>query len=206
MKIVIGLGNPGRRYEATPHNLGFEVIGELARRWCFSGRTGRAGEAEVFEGHADIHPVLLVRPQTFMNRSGAVVAQLVRQREFTPEELLIVVDDVNLPIGRLRIRSGGGHGGHNGLRSIIERTGTREFSRLRIGIRPPWEVADLTAYVLTRPPASQQQQLAEMALLGADAVEHWLHHGTAGTAERYNADRRFEAAEDEPGGEAEQPE
>jgi PTH1 family peptidyl-tRNA hydrolase len=133
MKIIVGLGNPGRRYEATPHNLGFQVVDELARRWSLSFREVRQARAEVAEGMLAGKPALLVKPQTFMNLSGESVSVLTRQRELGQDDLLVITDDVALPIGRLRIRPRGSHGGHNGLRSIVERVGHEDFARLRVG-------------------------------------------------------------------------
>ena len=154
MKIIVGLGNPGRRYEATPHNLGFEAVDELARRWALDWRLRERDRMFLAEGRAGGEAVALIKPVTFMNLSGEAVAPFVRQKELGDEGLLVVTDDVNLPIGRIRLRPSGSHGGHNGLRSMIERLGHSEFGRLRIGIQPTWPVDDLVAFVLQRlPPA-----------------------------------------------------
>src|SRR5690348_8562106 len=120
MKLIIGLGNPGKRYAGTAHNLGFDVVDELARRWKLQWRFSAPAKADLAEGMIAGTPALLARPQTFMNLSGETAAALTRQREPGPDALLVIVDDVELPIGRLRLRPEGGHGGHNGLRSIIE--------------------------------------------------------------------------------------
>lgn len=186
MKLIIGLGNPGRAYEATPHNLGFAVADLLARRHGLKFRDVERFRARVADGRIRHCPIRLVKPQTFMNLSGDSVAALTRQCESGSEDLLVIADDVSLPIGRLRIRERGSHGGHNGLRSIVERFGSGEFSRLRIGIRPPWEVEDLVAFVLQRLPPEQRRELEQMTELAADAVEMWVADGTARTAERYN--------------------
>lgn len=195
MKIIVGLGNPGRRYEATPHNLGFQAVDELARRWSLSFHDDRRNQAEVAEGIVAGQPVSLVKPQTFMNLSGEAVAGLTRQRELTPDDLLVITDDVALPIGRLRIRPSGSHGGHNGLRSIVERLGREDFARLRVGIQPPWPVDDLAEYVLSKLPPLERGQLQEMIPVAADAVECWIREGASPTADRYNGQRRNGAAD-----------
>lgn len=191
MKILAGLGNPGKRYAGTAHNLGFDVVAELARRWNLSFQLKNRFNAEVAEGQIAGVPVQLVRPQTFMNRSGESLAPMVRQRELAPDDLLVIVDDVNLPIGRLRIRPGGSHGGHNGLRSVIERLGHSDFARLRVGIQPNWEVDNLVDFVLSQMPPLEREQLAEMVNISADVAESWLKEGSAATADRYNGLRRF---------------
>ncbi|MCL5269019.1 MAG: aminoacyl-tRNA hydrolase [bacterium] len=191
MKIVIGLGNPGRRYEATAHNLGFDVADEVARRWRLTWRESAREQAVLTEGLVAGSPVLLAKPMTFMNLSGQTVAALARQRSLGEDDLLVIADDVSLPIGRLRIRPRGSHGGHNGLRSVIERLGHGDFARLRVGIRPPWDVDDLVAFVLSRLPPLERAQLGEMTILAADAVECWVCEGSAVAADRFNGIRRF---------------
>ncbi|HOE97817.1 MAG TPA: aminoacyl-tRNA hydrolase [Candidatus Sumerlaeota bacterium] len=198
MKIVVGLGNPGTRYEATPHNLGFVVVDRLAQRAGADFRPLGRIKALGAEARLAGQPVLLVKPQTFMNLSGDAVAELLRQRERREDDLLVITDDVNLPIGRLRIRPSGGPGGHNGLRSLIARLGGDDFSRLRIGIQPTWPVDDLVAFVLRKLPPLEREQLAEMAELAADAAELWLREGTTAAAEKFNGLRRFAPPADAP--------
>lgn len=192
MKLIVGLGNPGSRYAHTPHNLGFDVVDELARRWGMKFQPRARLKGELAEGRIGQTPVQLLKPLTYMNRSGESIGPLVRQSELGEEELLIVTDDVNLPIGRLRIRAEGSHGGHNGLRSVIERLGHSRFARLRIGVQPPWPVDDLVAFVLSKLPLEQRQQLATMTEAAADATEAWLREGTSATANDYNGRRWFE--------------
>lgn len=194
MKIIVGLGNPGRRYDATPHNLGFQVADELARRWSLSFREVRQARAEVAEGVVAGQPAMLVKPQTFMNLSGESVSVLTRQRELGEDGLLVITDDVALPIGRLRIRPRGSHGGHNGLRSIVERLGNEDFARLRVGIQPPWAVENLADYVLSKLPPLERKQLEEMIGVAADSAESWVREGATATADRYNGQRRFQTA------------
>ncbi len=194
MKLIVGLGNPGRRYAGTPHNLGFDVVEVLARRWGMAMRLNERAQAEAAEGQLAGRAAMLVRPQTFMNLSGRALAPLVRQRELGEDDLLVVTDDVNLPIGRLRIRPMGGHGGHNGLRSIIECLGHDRFARLRVGIHPGRETGDLAAYVLSRPAPLEREQLGEMLDVAADAAELWAREGAPAAADRINGLRRFGAA------------
>lgn len=192
MKIIVGLGNPGRRYECTPHNLGFQVADELARRWSLAWREVKTARAEVAEGMMAGQPAMLVKPQTFMNLSGESVSVLTRQRELGADDLLVITDDVALPIGRLRVRPRGSHGGHNGLRSLVERLGSEEFARLRVGIQPPWPVEDLAEYVLSKLPPLERKQLEEMILVAADAAEAWVREGSGPVADRFNGQRRFQ--------------
>lgn len=198
MKLIVGLGNPGRRYAATAHNLGFEVVERLARRWGMALRSIERYEAEIAEGQVASIPALLVRPRTFMNLSGKAVAAIARQRELGPDDLLVVTDDVNLPIGRLRIRPSGRAGGHNGLKSIIECLGSDAFARLRIGIHPGGEIDDLVQYVLAKLPPEERRRLDKMLDLAADAAEHWAAQGAVAAADRFNGMKPFEA---DPGAE-----
>jgi PTH1 family peptidyl-tRNA hydrolase len=196
MKWIVGLGNPGPRYEATPHNLGFQVVDELARRGSFEWRAKSRADALLAEGPMRGEALRLVKPLSFMNLSGEAVATLTRQAPPSADELLVVTDDVSIPIGRLRIRPSGSHGGHNGLRSVIERLGRDDFARLRIGIRPTWEVEDLVEFVLRRLPPRERERLAEMVAMAADAAEHWMRFGTRATADKFNGIRRFEENEE----------
>ncbi|MCP4447818.1 MAG: aminoacyl-tRNA hydrolase [Myxococcales bacterium] len=136
MWIIAGLGNPGRRYEKTRHNVGFEVVDELVRRHMQSGlRTKFGGEAAT--GLVGTTKVLLLKPMEFMNKSGFAVQRATQFHDTDPEHLLVIHDELDLPPARLRLKSGGGHGGNNGLRSIIEQLGSRDFLRIRVGIGKP---------------------------------------------------------------------
>src|SRR5262249_49353172 len=136
MKIVVGLGNPGRQYEGTRHNVGFEVVDLLAEA-PGAGRFQSRFSAQVAELVEDGVKVLLVKPETFMNLSGRCVRQLVDFYQLPLSDLLVVCDDINLPLARLRVRARGSHGGHNGLRDIQAHLGTTEYGRLRIGVGSP---------------------------------------------------------------------
>jgi PTH1 family peptidyl-tRNA hydrolase len=184
LKIVVGLGNPGDRYRDTRHNVGFQVVDELARRWR-SETWRRRYEAEVAEHRAD-GPVLLVKPQTFMNLSGVSVREAAKFYKAQPAEIIVIHDDLDLPPGRMRIRERGGAGGHRGIESIIAQLGTAEFVRIKFGIgRPPagWESAD---YVLGRFSPEEQPLIKEMIITAADAVEMLLKEGTAPAMNQFN--------------------
>nr|MBA2570220.1 aminoacyl-tRNA hydrolase [Chloroflexota bacterium] len=137
MKIVVGLGNPGRQYEATRHNVGWMVLDRIADRAGWSGRAKARDAAAVARGrHGDLD-LVLVKPTTYMNLSGLAVRKVLARERAPLEDLLVVVDDFALPLGRLRLREEGSAGGHNGLRSIIAEMGTQRFARLRVGIGEP---------------------------------------------------------------------
>ncbi len=134
MKVVAGLGNPGAEYANTPHSIGFEVADALARETSADWRRAAAFKGEIASAMTSAGKTLLVKPMTFMNLSGDCVAPVVKYHNATPADLVVVSDDIDLPIGRIRIRVGGSAGGHNGLRSIIERLGTQDFIRVRVGV------------------------------------------------------------------------
>lgn len=191
MKLLVGLGNPGRKYDRSPHNLGFEVADELARRWGLKLVENVRAQAQLAEGRIADQPVLLVKPLTFMNLSGDAVAPLARNRGLGPDDLLAVTDDVTLPIGRLRLRPSGSAGGHNGLKSLIERLGSQDFPRLRVGVQPEWPIENLVHFVLAKLPPHERAQLDEMVSIAADAAELWLRSGSPAVTEAYNGYRRF---------------
>jgi PTH1 family peptidyl-tRNA hydrolase len=203
MKWIVGLGNPEARYAGTAHNLGFDVVDILARRWGWTWRLQERMRAQTAEGPmpgaSGGAPAMLVKPMTYMNLSGEALGLLMRQREVAGEEILAVTDDVNLPLGRLRVRPDGGPGGHNGLRSIIERLGREDFARLRIGIRDEEAIEDLAKYVLRKLAPNAREQLGEMCELAADAAECWLSRGVGEAADRYNGMRRFSASAGDEG-------
>jgi PTH1 family peptidyl-tRNA hydrolase len=188
MKVVVGLGNPGSRYAGTRHNAGFEVIDRLAE----SPRTGPFSsrfQAQVAELSEDTQRVLLVKPETFMNLSGRCVRQIVDFYKVAAEDLLIVCDDVNLPLGRLRVRARGTHGGHNGLRDIQNHLGTTEYARLRIGIGSP-EEAELIDHVLSRFRPAEKPVIEEALQTAVQAVVLWIHQGVEVCMNQYNAGTR----------------
>lgn len=196
MKLIVGLGNPGRKYQGTPHNVGFEVADLLAERWGVFFKPKSRESADVAEARVGSEVVLLAKPTTFVNLSGNAVRELSKNRPLEPADLLILGDDTNLPLGRLRIRSGGSHGGHNGLRSVIESLGTEEFSRLRIGVQPKGGISDRLSFVVGKSKPAEREQLEIMAQIAADAAEEWVRNGLDETANRYNGRREFGARDD----------
>jgi peptidyl-tRNA hydrolase, PTH1 family len=186
MWLIVGLGNPGSKYERTRHNCGFMVVDELARR---VGRELRISECQALTARATLggEAVIFAKPQTFMNLSGVAVAALrdKYQGEDAPS-LLVISDDLALPFGNIRIRGQGSAGGHNGLKSIIEKLGTQQFPRLRLGIAPDHPLADTKSFVLSDFPQSDRDALAEMVVRAADAVEAVLTTGIAEAMSKYN--------------------
>lgn len=183
MHVVVGLGNPGREYEATRHNVGFMVIDELARRLPVTGFRRRF-RSELGEGHLGGEKVVFVKPQTYMNLSGGAVREVVNWYHSPKENVLIVLDDLDLPFGSLRLRGAGSAGGHNGLSSIIEQLGSNQIPRLKIGIgrgRLP-----ATAHVLARFSPDEQRELPDIVGRAADAVEHWAQEGMIAAMNRFN--------------------
>ena len=189
MRLVVGLGNPGERYRRTRHNIGFMVVDALAARAAV--RRGRS-EAEAWVAEVDLADVrvLLVKPQTFMNRSGAAVEPLLAKHGDGPADLLVVVDDVALELGTLRIRERGSHGGHNGLRSIVEALGSDDFARVRVGIRRADSPLDLAGYVLADFDPDETVAVPEIVSRAADAVECILHDGPQAAMNRINRTER----------------
>src|SRR5262245_50848532 len=194
MKVVVGLGNPGSRYEGTRHNVGFDVIDDLAQA-PGTGRFQEKFQAEVAEQRVGEEKVLLVKPQTFMNLSGRAVRQLADFYQVALEDVLIVCDDINLPLGKLRFRARGTHGGHNGLRDIQNHLGTTEYARLRIGVGTPPE-DEAVDHVLGRFRPSERPVIDEAVQVAAQGVVVWVHQGIQGCMNQYNADPK-------PAGEAE---
>ncbi len=175
MKLIVGLGNPGREYRETRHNVGFSVVDAIAERhrltWAMApSQVPDAFVVKRFDG-AVSGPVLLAKPLTFMNRSGDVVAALARYYDVAAADILIVVDEVALPFGRLRARPGGSAGGHNGLRSIIERLGTTEFPRLRLGVGRGDTRRNLADHVLSKFEPDERVELESFIGRAADAAE-----------------------------------
>jgi len=177
MKVICGLGNPGERYRLTRHNVGFRVVDLLADRWQMAGGGRvRDGAALLEVRHPEpIGRVLLVKPQKYMNLSGRVLRAALRQADVDlTTDLLVVADDIDLPLGRIRLRRSGSAGGHNGLRDIIESFGTDDFARLRIGIGRAGAAAN---HVLATFRPDERELADEMVRLGADAAERWLRDG-----------------------------
>ncbi len=185
LSLVVGLGNPGPEYANNRHNVGFQTVDLLAQRHGL--RFGqRQHHARLVRGDISGRPVLLAKPLTYMNMSGRAVGALVTKRNIDMARLLILLDDLDLPVGTIRLRPGGGDGGHKGLQSIIQALGSRDFARLRMGIgRPPGRM-DPAAYVLRDFASAERAECEIMRERAADAVELWLRLGLDAAMNQYN--------------------
>ena len=195
MKIVVGLGNPGSRYEGTRHNVGFEVLAELGRRWGALKPKPRF-EAMISEVVCDGQKLLLVAPQTYMNLSGRSVQQVVKFFQAPVAELLVVGDDLNLKPGQIRLRAAGSAGGQKGLQSILTCLGTTEMGRLRIGIGRPHPEMDSADYVLGRFRKDEIGVIDAAISKAATAVEVWATDGMPTAMNRFNGNSTADLSED----------
>ena len=186
MRFVVGLGNPGDRYRRTRHNVGFRVVDRLAVGLGV-GAGSEQGEAWVAETRLGTEAGFLVKPLSFMNLSGVPVARLLDAHDASPEDLIVVVDDAALELGTIRVRERGSHGGHNGLRSLIEELGTESFPRVRVGIRTGELPDDLAAWVLADFPADEAEVVGETIARAAAAAVCLAAEGAALAMNRFNA-------------------
>ncbi len=193
MMVVVGLGNPGRRFRRTRHNVGHEVVQHLTAR--FGVRLEEDGWARAGRARVDGATVILAIPETYMNVSGQAVRDLLRRRRRRPGDLLVIHDDLDLPIGHLRLRPGNGAGGHNGIRSIIEALGTGVFPRLRIGIGRPPAGVDPVEFVLDRFTAEERAAIDGAVVRAAEAVVVAATEGLEAAMNRYNLRVRSHAGE-----------
>ena len=186
ISLILGLGNPGRKYEGTRHNVGFDVVDLIAARF----------ERSFVQSHPDYvyasvthkkHPILLVKPLTFMNLSGLVAGNLIRRLGIEPERMLVVVDDFNLPLGRIRIREEGSDGGHNGLKSIANSLETNIFPRLRIGVGPLPEKAEPSEFVLGRFKLEEQESVKKGLEIATESAIFMAVHLIDEAMNRYNS-------------------
>lgn len=182
--MIVGLGNPGREYEASKHNTGFLVIDELAKRWNVSLWQNRM-DAQVAQADVDGEKIILVKPQTYMNNSGQVVGPLMRWYKLEQTDVYVVYDDMDLPVGRIRIRKNGSDGGHNGIKSLFA-NGCRDFIRFRVGIGRPLPHHDVVDHVLTPFPEAMLPDYEEGLKAAATAVEGCLKLGVDVGMNRYN--------------------
>jgi len=184
VKIVVGLGNPGDQYAKTRHNVGWMVLDRIADRasWAGKGRTRDA--SAIAMGRYRGLDLMIVKPLTWMNESGLAVRKVLARQHAPLDDLLVVVDDFALPFGKLRFREGGGPGGHNSLRSIIDELSNEGFSRLRVGIGTPDRA--FVDHVLAPFEPDERQRLPALLDAAADAVEEWARHGTSKAANRFN--------------------
>ena len=187
MQLIVGLGNPGREYRDTPHNVGFMVIDEVVRRHglTLAPAPSQVPDAVMAKRYGE-RSLLVAKPLTYMNRSGDAVAGLARYYDVGLDEILVVVDEAALPFGRLRARARGSAGGHNGLQSVIERLGTTEFARLRLGVGRGDGMQDLSSHVLGAFESGQRPALEEFITRGADAAEMFAAEGIEAVMNVYN--------------------
>jgi peptidyl-tRNA hydrolase, PTH1 family len=185
MYAIVGLGNPGTEYRGTRHNVGFEVVDELARRASVAFESAPADALIAKWRRADGDAVMLVKPMTFMNLSGQAIGELLRYFKIEPADLLVVVDEVQLPLGKLRARMRGSAGGHNGLKNVIAHLG-EEFSRLRIGVGRGDSRRDLADHVLAKFDKDEGAEVERMITRAADAAETFINSGIAAVMNQYN--------------------
>jgi peptidyl-tRNA hydrolase, PTH1 family len=188
VKLIVGLGNPGREYRETRHNIGFMVIDEIARRRALTFAMAPSQVPDAFVAKQFAPPYLLAKPLTYMNRSGDAVAALARYYDIEPADLLIVYDDIDLPFTRLRARARGSAGTHNGMRSVTERLGTTEFPRLRLGVGRGDMRRDLADHVLAKFEPDEQSDLEAFITRAADAAEMFAADGILKVMNLYNAE------------------
>jgi len=186
VRLIVGLGNPGAKYRATPHNVGFEVVDILARRHGGEFRPHRRFRVEIATVTLSDREVALLQPMTYMNLSGEAVAPFARYRGIEPGEVLVVCDDIALPIGKIRLRRRGSAGGHKGLASIIEQLGSSDLPRLRIGIDSGEPVEDLTDYVLQPWWGERRRAMERICAKAAEAVERLFEVGLSKAASEFN--------------------
>ena len=194
MFLIVGLGNPGIKYEGTRHNMGFDVVTELIDRFSVSS-SGTAMKALYGKGRIGAAPVILVKPLTYMNLSGEAVQQFVHYYKIDPEkELIVIYDDIDLEPGELRVRQRGSAGSHNGMKSVIKCLGTNVFARVRVGIGAKPEGWDLADYVLSRPSSAERAEIDGAIRLAAEAVGQIVSGDIEGAMTTYNRKHR-EAAD-----------
>lgn len=198
MKCVVGLGNPGKRYALTRHNVGYMVLAQLSHRFSLSfSDQGFAFTAQgLVSGRESGVPVLLVRPVTFMNLSGQAVSAVLREHSIDPLNLLVIHDDMDLPFGKIRLKRRGKSGGHKGIESIIAHLGTGDFARLKIGVGRPEDGVDPADYVLDSFFGHESHLLPEVLSLAADAACEFIAQGMDQAMERYNGKDLMDKSED----------
>jgi PTH1 family peptidyl-tRNA hydrolase len=184
LKLVVGLGNPGSKYEGTRHNIGFEVVDRLAAGGS-GARFGRKFDGLLADTEIDFRRVLLLKPETFMNLSGRSVRQALQFYKLELADLLVICDDLNLPLGKLRIRGGGSDGGQKGLRDISAQLGSEDYARLRIGIGERGPI-DATDFVLSRFRSAERPIIDDALIAATQAVAVWATSGLAAAMNRFN--------------------
>lgn len=184
--LIVGLGNPGREYEATRHNVGFHCVDEMARQFHLSWEAKKRSKAKIATGIAASQSVLLAKPQTYMNLSGSAVQGLAAFYKIPPERILVIYDEMDIPLGMLRIRKQGGSGGHRGMTDIIRKLGTQNFPRIRLGVgRPPGRM-DPAAFLLRPFDQHEQPLISEATRIAVQAIETWLREDIDAAMNLYN--------------------
>lgn len=186
MKLLVGLGNPGQKYDGTRHNVGFAVVDELARRLQEPFRSGGKGEYELAKTTYKTNTVILLKPMTYMNLSGKAVQHAMQFFKISISDLLVVCDDLNLPLGAVRMRPGGSDGGQNGLKNIIQMLGRDDFARLRFGIGSPQNKSSASSHVLGKFSQEERQVVDEITRHCTDAALSFIENGLSITMTRYN--------------------
>lgn len=189
MKIIAGLGNPGKEYEHTRHNMGFDVIDELARRWHVT-LWKEDMKAEIGQTLVNGEKVLLVKPLTYMNNSGEAVGAIARYYKVDLDDIYIICDDLDLPPGKTRIRKKGASGGHNGIKSLIAHLGSENFNRFRIGVGHPQDGHTVVEHVLSRPYGEDIQKIEDAKIHTADSIESALKDGVDYAMNVFNPKRK----------------
>ncbi|MGX7025645.1 aminoacyl-tRNA hydrolase [Vagococcus hydrophili] len=187
MKLIVGLGNPGSKYRGTKHNIGFITLDEIAfqEKVTFNKHQFEADIAEFF---INGEKIILAKPQTFMNESGRSVRPLMTYYNISEEDLLVIYDDLDLPIGRIRLRQKGSAGGHNGIKSLISHLGTQEFNRIKVGIDRPRSGQEVVTYVLSTFPKNTHEDMLKAVQDSAEAANYWASgHDFVNTMNHYNS-------------------
>ena len=195
MKLIVGLGNPGSEYRDTRHNVGFMVVDALVDRWRVADQWREKFEALQIKTVRGDEPVIIAKPLTFMNLSGQAVQALAGFYKIEPADIFVVTDDVALPLGRLRARSEGGAGGHNGQKSMIQSLATQAFPRMRVGVGRGDDRRDLADHVLGRFEADERDTVSAAVLRAADATEMFLSEGIGRVMNAFNAAEQTDPAE-----------
>jgi peptidyl-tRNA hydrolase, PTH1 family len=185
MKIIVGLGNPGKKYERTRHNAGFMAVDALASNLSFDFAQEKH-HARIGRVRIGAENSIIAKPQTYMNDSGRAVGAILRDTYAVVSDLIVIHDELDLPLGSVRVKIGGGHGGHNGLRSIIEHIGSSDFIRIRIGIGRPEPEVDPADYVLSQFTAEERETAAKVMLTAADAIKAVVVEGPTGAMNFFN--------------------
>lgn len=186
MHLIVGLGNPGAEYAKTRHNAGFLLVEKLASQWKADWRSERKFVAKVAKAAHGGKKILLCEPQTFMNLSGEAVAAVVKYYQVPLANVLVVVDDADLPLGEIRLRPGGGSGGHHGLESVAQHLGSKEYARLRLGIGRKNEARQITGHVLGKFSADENAVLEKVLERAAGQIDCWLKSGLQKAMSQFN--------------------